>query len=75
MTQKELAEILRQRYDSAKRNEASMAVHMFGIEYGELIKKLGYKVSEIVSMAGMEHGYASEVSKGIKLSSVVERKQ
>ena len=71
MMEEELARILREKYDSAKCKEISLQVHLFGIEYGELIKEKGYKVSKIVEMAGLEKGYIPEVSKGVKLSSYV----
>ena len=71
MSEEELAEILRERYDRAKCKELSLQVHMFGIEYGEIIKQRGYKVSRIVELSGIEKGFASEVSKGVKLSSHV----
>ena len=71
MMEEELARILREKYDSAKCKEISLQVHLFGIEYGEVIKEKGYKVSKIVEMAGLEKGYIPEVSKGVKLSSYV----
>lgn len=71
MMEEELARILREKYDSAKCKEISLQVHLFGIEYGEVIKEKGYKVSKMVEMAGLEKGYISEVSKGVKLSSYV----
>ena len=74
MKQEELAAILRARYEAAKRNEATMEVHLFGIEYGDEIKANGYKISDIVELAGLDKGYVAEVSKGIKLSAVVERR-
>ncbi len=52
-----------------------MQVHLFGIEYGEEIKQGEYKISDIVALAGLDKGYVSEVSKGVKLSTVVERKR
>ena len=75
MTQEDLALILKQRYDGAKRNEATMQVHLFGIEYGQVIKEHEYKIADIVALAGLDKGYAAEVSKGVKLSAVVVRKQ
>ena len=68
MTRRELADILRSRYESAKRNEAALAVHLFGIDYAKEIRTNGYKAKEIVEEAGMERGYAAELSKGIKLA-------
>ncbi len=75
MKQEELAEILRQRYEAAKRNEAAMQVHLFGIDYGEEIRNRGYRIVDIVELAGLDRGYVAEVSKGVKLSSVVERRK
>lgn len=74
MKQEQLAIILRERYEAAKRNEASMQVHLFGIDFGEEIRERGFKISDIVRLAGLGKGYVSEVSKGVKLSSIVERK-
>ena len=68
----ELALILRERYEKAKRNEASMEVHLFGIEYAEEIRESDYKVAELVELAGISKGYAAEVSKGMKLASRVK---
>ncbi len=73
MTLEELGIVLKQRYDTAKRNESAMQVHLFGIEYGEEIKKSGYKIYEIVLQVGLDKGYVAEVSKGVKLSGVVAR--
>jgi len=75
LNQEELARILRHTYEEAKRNEAAMQVHLFGIDYGQEIKKRGYKIVDIVRMAGLDKGYVAEVSKGVKLSAVVERKE
>ena len=75
ITEEELALILRERYDSAKCKEISLQVHLFGIEYGEAIKKNGYKVSRILELSGLDKGYIAEVSKGVKLSSYVYLKK
>ena len=68
MEKEQLAGILRERYEKAKRNEASMAVHLFGIEYANEIQEGRYPVSELVELAGIGKGYAAEVSKGMKLA-------
>lgn len=72
MDKAELAEILRERYEKAKRNEAAMEIHLFGIEYAKEIQEGGYPVMELVELAGIGRGYATEVSKGMKLSSHVK---
>ena len=71
MTEADLAAILRERHNSARCKEISMQIHLFGIEFGEVIRENGYKVSRIVELAGLEKGYIPEVSKGVKLSSYV----
>ncbi len=75
MEKEELAMILRERYDKAKRNEASMEVHLFGIEFAKEIQEGNYPVIELVELAGIGKGYAAEVSKGIKLSEHVNIKE
>lgn len=71
MTDMELAEILRSMYDHAKRNEAVCQVNLFGILYAEELQNCGCTVKHIVELAGIQSGYVSEISKGIKLSRYV----
>lgn len=75
MQLEELARRLRQRYDSAKRNETVCQVILFGIEYHEDIYDSGAFVHEIVSAAGLPNGYVSEVCKGIRLAEYVALKE
>ena len=72
MDKEELALILRERYDKAKRNEASMEIHLFGIEYAKEIREGDFTVTELVELAGLGKGYAAEVSKGMKLAAHVK---
>lgn len=72
MEKMELAKILRERYEKAKRNEAAMEIHLFGIEYADEIREGNYPVIELVELAGIGKGYAAEVSKGVKLASHVK---
>lgn len=58
-------------YEDAKNNEQVVNIHLFGIKYGDIIKKNGFPVSKIVEKAGMRKSYNVEVSKGIKLSKFV----
>ena len=71
MEKEELAKILKERYENAKRNEAAMEIHLFGIEYADEIREGNYPVTELVELAGIGKGYAAEVSKGMKLASHV----
>ena len=75
MEKEELARILRERYERAKRNEASMEIHLFGIEFANEISEGDYTVAELVELAGIAKGYAAEVSKGVKLAKRVEIKE
>lgn len=75
MTEKELAMELRQRYDKAKINEATLETHLFGIDYAGEIKSNAYNIAKIVELAGLGKGYVAEISKGIKLAERVERKE
>ena len=75
MTKEEMAKELKERYESANINEATMQIHLFGIEHGAEIKKKRYKAKDIVSKAGLGSGYVAELSKGIKLSDKVVSKE
>ena len=68
LTEDELANKLKEMYNSG---EKVLNIHLFGIKYGEYIRKMGFNVSEIVSKAGISSTYFVEVNKGIKLSSFV----
>lgn len=74
MTDAELAEKLKENFSNADRNATSLAVHLFGIEYGEIIKAEGHTIRRIIELAGLEKGYLPELSKGVKLSTYVSRK-
>lgn len=71
----ELSELLKDRYENAPKKEQVANIHLFGIEYGEIIKKHSYKVSEIIKQAEMKKSYNVELSKGIKLSKFVQLKK
>ena len=64
----ELSELLKDKYENAPKNEQVVNIHLFGIEFGEIIKKHNYKVAEIIKLAEMKKSYNVELSKGIKLS-------
>lgn len=71
MNDMELAEILRGMYNNARRNEAVCQVNLFGILYAEELKNSGCTIKHIVELAGIQSGYVSEISKGMKLSRYV----
>ena len=70
----ELAVVLRERYDKAKRNEAALQIHLFGIEYAKEIRDGDFTIAELVEKAGMGSGYGTEISKAVKLSDYVALK-
>ncbi|HHX68012.1 MAG TPA: hypothetical protein GX708_08195 [Gallicola sp.] len=67
----ELSLILKERYENAPKREQVVNIHLFGIEYGEIIKRNNYKPVEIIRLAEMNKSYNTELSKGIKLSKFV----
>lgn len=59
-------------YESAPQGYQVANIHLFGVKYADQIIKNGYKVSEIIKASGLNSSYATEVSKGIKLSRYVK---
>lgn len=74
MNLEELSLKLKEMYEEAPKNEQVVNIHLFGIEFGELIKQNNYRVSQIIELAEMKKSYAVELSKGIKLSKFVKLK-
>ena len=71
MSEDELASILKERYENAKRNEAALQVHLFGIEFAKEIRAGGFTMAQLIQRADISSGYAAELSKGVKLSDYV----
>ncbi|MDD4643380.1 MAG: hypothetical protein PHG99_07790 [Erysipelotrichaceae bacterium] len=71
MTENQLAEILKDMYEKAPKGEQVVHIHLFGIKYADIIRENKYKVSDIIKMSGLHESYATELSKGIKLSAYV----
>ena len=71
MNDAELAAELRRMYDSAPRNEAACQIHLFGIRYAAELQACGCPLKHILELSGVSRGYASEVSKGMKLARYV----
>lgn len=71
MTENSLAEILKEMYEGAIKGEQVAHIHLFGIKYAEEILNNGYKVIDIIKKSGLNTSYATELSKGIKLSKYV----
>lgn len=67
-----LSEKLNEMYETAQKNEQVASIHLFGIKYGDIMKKNKYSSRKIIELAGLKKSYASELSKGVKLSKYVK---
>lgn len=66
-TVEELGDILLKMYNEPSTSGKKTAIHMFGLKYGEVIKRNGYSSSEIISAANMQESYNTEISNGIRI--------
>jgi len=64
-TLEELGQILSDMYNNAENK--TTAIHMFGIKYGEIIKKNNYTAVSLIAAANMQDSYHVEVSKGVRI--------
>ena len=48
----ELSLILKERYENAPKREQVVNIHLFGIEYGEIIKRNNYKPIKMFKKKG-----------------------
>ena len=76
MTKQELANKLKEMYDEGTRigGQAVTMIHMFGIQYGELIEETNSTPKEIVKLAGLNDSYDAEVNKGRNIGKMLKRK-
>lgn len=63
----ELAQILSDMYNSPNVINKATAIHMFGIKYGDQIRKNNYTSSSLVAAAGLNASYHAELSKGLNI--------
>lgn len=71
MTENELGRILKGMYENAPDGYQVANIHLFGVKYADVILYNNYKAADIVRASGLNQSYATEVSKGIKLSKYV----
>lgn len=71
MTENELGKILKEMYDNAPDGYQVANIHLFGVKYASIILENKFKATEIVHASGINSSYATEVSKGVKLSRYV----
>lgn len=65
MTAFEASTILRAMYEWAPVGEKTVAVTLFGIQHGEVLRDLS--VAEVVKAAGIDRSYGRHVRLGMKL--------
>lgn len=73
MTVVELGDKLKSMYEASEQSKVAM-IHLFGIIYADQLTKNNIKPIEVIRAAQMKESYATEVSKGMKLSQYVELK-
>ncbi|HJS14629.1 HTH-like domain-containing protein [Rheinheimera sp.] len=66
-----LGKELKEMYLSSNDGEAVAMIHVFGIKYAKEIKNTGVSMKKIAQAAGIKESYATEISKGVKLSKFV----
>ncbi|WP_342476594.1 hypothetical protein NYE24_21260 [Paenibacillus sp. FSL H7-0350] len=71
MNVQELGRILSDMYNKAPHGKQVAKIHLFGVKYADVIQRNHYSVKDIVAASGINISYATEVSKGIKLSEYV----
>ncbi|MDD3788331.1 MAG: hypothetical protein PHO94_06515 [Petrimonas sp.] len=67
----DLASTLHQMYTNAPKGEKVAMIHLFGIKYAEQIQEGAFSKEEIATRAKIPDTYATEISKGVKLSKYV----
>lgn len=73
MTFDELAEVLRNMWESAPKGGKSIMVHLFGIRYADELEGMDLKV--IAELAGLRRSMGTEIYKGSRLAQYVTEKQ
>ncbi|MPM72637.1 hypothetical protein SDC9_119613 [bioreactor metagenome] len=71
MTENELGRILKEMYENAPEGYQVANIHLFGVKYARIILENNFKATDIIRSSGLNLSYATEVSKGIKLSRYV----
>lgn len=71
MNVQDLGKTLSAMYNKAPHGKQVAQIHLFGVKYADTIQRNNYSVKDIVAASGINTSYATEVSKGIKLSEYV----
>ncbi len=73
MTFDELAEVLRNMWESAPKGDKSLMVHLFGIRYANELE--GMDLAALAELAGLSRSMETEIRKGRNLAQYVAEKQ
>lgn len=72
MTQTQIANILKDMYNSAPVGEKTVQIHLFGIIFANEIRDNKFRLAYIIQIAGLRKTLDVEISDGIKLSQYVQ---
>jgi len=72
MTKTKLSELLYDMYSKANSGEKVVMIHLFGVKYAKDIKSLETNATELAKLSSIQPAYATEISKGMKLSKYVK---
>jgi len=75
MTENELGRKLKEMYENAPKGYKVAKIHLFGVEFSDVINENNFKIAEIIRASGINESYGTEVNKGIKLARYVEPKK
>lgn len=74
MNLQDLGSTLNEMYFGSEDGETVAMIHLFGIKYAEYIRGSRESMKAIAKAAGIPESYATEISKGVKLSKFVTPK-
>ena len=72
MNVQELADKLREMYETAPKGEQATMIHLFGIKYAADLN--GVSLASVIEHSGLHRSYVTEVNKGRKLAKYVDLK-
>ncbi len=72
MNLQQLADELREMYETAPQGEQVVRIHLFGIKYARELR--GISLPAVVDRAGLPHTYVTEINKGRNLAKYVNLK-
>ncbi|MCB1343057.1 MAG: hypothetical protein KDK24_18705 [Pseudooceanicola sp.] len=71
-TTDDLSKVLKDRYETAQDREQVTQIHLFGIEFADVLE--GHAINDIAELATGHRSYGTEIRKGIRLAKYVSLK-